>query len=337
MNFTMSAPNEVRLELTRKCNLRCIHCFNNSSNELKNELSTAEVYHIIDQLFEMRAFDIMIEGGEVFTRKDILYILQYMSGKFKLGISTNGLLINEDLARRLSPIVDYIQISIDGANAAVNDKIRGNGSYDMAIKAIKACVNNNIPIGMGMVLTKLNVHQITDYIELGKSLGATACNFSRLQHTGRAKLNNTVLELSINEFIDAQRKIDELIEKENSLVIGCNLYCYMFLLNRKRCREQNVNLINANIECVETLTILSNGDVIPCSGLPTFIVGNVRKDSLRNIWDNSPILNELRSIKVEGKCEFCEFVSFCRGGCRGEAFLQSGNIKAPDPLCWKDE
>lgn len=334
MDFKLSAPIEIRLELTRECNLHCIHCYNESHERLHRELTYTEIKDIIDQLEEMRVFDIVIEGGELFLRSDIWDILQYMARKFKLGISTNGTYIGDTEARRLAKLVDYIQVSIDGATSYTNDSIRGKGTFARALRAVKSLVSAGIPTGISMVLMRQNASEVRKFVKLGENLGVTACAFSRLQILGRAKKNLSRIALSREEFIKIQREINTIVLNGPKIKIQRPLYCFSFLLVNPTYTSSYRGGLGTNIECVEGLAILPNGDVIPCPGLPGFIAGNTREKRIKEIWQKSPVLEQLRKISVKGKCNRCRFFPLCRGGCRGEAYLETGSLELPDPLCW---
>lgn len=330
MKFKLSAPIEVRLEITRQCNLKCIHCYNSSGKALPNELTYSEITDIVDQLERMKVFDVVLEGGEIFLRNDIWDILNYIKGKFKIGIITNGTCLNRDNVKKLVNIVDYVQVSIDGARPSTNDFLRGRGTFKVAINAVKLLVSTGIPVSISMVLTRQNINEIEEYIRLAKKLNVY-CAFSRLQLTGRAKENRDILEIPQKEFIKAVKTIVEVSKWYPDVHVQVPLYCFPFLIDKRYVPLFSTSL--ANIECTETLSILANGDVVPCLGLP-IVVGNVRRKTLPEIWENSPILNQLRRIYVKGKCGTCIYQRFCRGGCRGHAYIKTGKLDVPDPLCW---
>jgi radical SAM protein with 4Fe4S-binding SPASM domain len=337
MTFTLSAPNEVRLELTRECNLRCLHCYNSSNEKLPGELSTREIFDVIDQLEAMVAFDIMVEGGEIFMRPDVWDILGYLQGKFKVGISTNGAFIDRSAARRLTTLADYVQISLDGADADTNDAIRGRGSFAAATAAVEACVSCGLPTGISMVLTRMNCHQIEEYVRMSQVLGVTACSFARLETAGRCIDNQDRLCLAREQFMEAQHRINAVIAGKPGVEVKRTILCFSFLTKDRL--EESMFEINcaANVECAEGLAITADGDILPCFALPDFVAGNCRTDRISKVWDASPVLNRLRRISIKGKCTSCEHLAFCRGGCRAAAYQAHGDIEAPDPLCWYEK
>lgn len=333
MDFKLSAPIEVRIEVTRECNLKCIHCYNDSQEKIENELTHSEFLRVVDQLEKMGAFDVVLGGGEPFLRKDIWDILQYMVGKFKLAVITNGTCIGKTEAKELARIVDFMEISIDSATPHVNDFIRGKGSFNSAVKAIESLVEVGIPTIMSMVPMKQNANEIKKFVRLGEQLGVQTCTISRLQLTGRAKINRSKIALSREEFIKIQEEINSIVLNSPKVEVSRPLYAFPFLFS-KPCELPIHKTGLANVECAEGLTILPDGVVIPCAGLPDFVGGNVREKSLKEIWEESPILKRLREVRVKGKCRDCEYFPLCRGGCRGQAYLATGDIEAPDPLCW---
>jgi len=340
-NNHLSAPLEVRIEVTNKCNLKCLHCYNSSGQANNNELSTNELLYVIKQLSEMKVFQIELEGGEPFIRKDLFDIVKAAKDNFKVSITTNATLINNLTNKEFLKMFDSIQVSIDGACQKTNDKIRGcKGAFDQAINGLKIINELNIPTFMNMVLTKLNVHEIKAYVELARKIKIKLVSFSNLGSFGRAKGNLNSLKLTLPEYKLALKTVQEISASTSDIEIIQPLYSFCFLFSEyknimEKEKQQRVSV--ENNECVERLTIKPNGDIISCSCFPDFILGNIRKDKIKNIWNNSPFLNKLRQIKVKGKCTKCDFFTICRGGCRARAYYEKNDITAPDPLCWNFE
>jgi len=132
-------PYTLWINVTGKCNLRCKHCFRDSGNVWKSELTTQEIFSVIDQFASMGGKDLIISGGEPFLRDDIFEILEFAKKKVPLvQIITNGTCITKEMANRLKKLEPlYLQISIDGASDEVNDFIRGAGSFQRAVQGLR--------------------------------------------------------------------------------------------------------------------------------------------------------------------------------------------------------
>src|SRR3954454_18824125 len=134
----LDAPICLTWELTYACNLQCVHCLSSSGQRDPRELTTAEAKHVLDELRDLQVFYINIGGGEPMVRRDFFELLEYsIANGVGVKFSTNGAFIDAEKARRLAAM-EYldIQISLDGTDAVTNDAVRGEGSYDLAIRAM---------------------------------------------------------------------------------------------------------------------------------------------------------------------------------------------------------
>ncbi len=152
----LSAPVNVTWEVTYACNLSCIHCLSDSGKRRAAELSTDECRRVIDDLSAMKVFQFNIGGGEPFMRPDFPDLMDYAHDKGMVTcISTNGTLIDRNIARRLDHRLVYIQVSLDGATPESNDLIRGKGSFQKVLHALECLRERNIEVSINTVLTRL--------------------------------------------------------------------------------------------------------------------------------------------------------------------------------------
>ena len=187
MKHGLDAPICLTWELTYACNLECIHCLSSSGRRDPRELTTEQCIAVLDELRDLQVFYINIGGGEPMVRRDFFEIIEHaVSNGIGVKFSTNGAFIDPANARRLAAM-DYldIQISLDGADAATNDPVRGIGSYDTAINAM----NNLRDAGFGqfkisVVVTRHNVDQLDSFKALADSYGAQL-RITRLRPAGR--------------------------------------------------------------------------------------------------------------------------------------------------------
>ena len=183
----LDAPICLTWELTYACNLACIHCLSSSGRRDPRELTTAECFGVIDELQAMQVFYVNIGGGEPTVRRDFWEILDYATAH-DVGVkfSTNGSRITEQAAARVAAN-DYldVQISLDGASAAVNDAIRGPGSFDTAIRALERLAEADAPsFKISVVITRENMDQLDDFEALADHFGAQL-RLTRLRPSGR--------------------------------------------------------------------------------------------------------------------------------------------------------
>jgi radical SAM protein with 4Fe4S-binding SPASM domain len=339
-NFLGTEPLQtITIRVTKACNLRCLHCYSISGKKLKDELSLEEIKKVIDQAKELGAIRIFFTGGEPFIRPDILEILKYTDEqKFAMYISTNGTLLNKNVINSLQSLkhLRTLQFSIDGLSRT-HDLIRGKkGTFKKAITwmkfAKKTFKNTNTKIVLIFVLTKKNKDEVTKVYKLAISLGVDAFGLIPLYPVKRSEKAE---DISPQEKFRIFKDLCKIyITKKPKTKIGLLIPPGLIPKPLKEI-EYGCGYV---CSFPSMLGIDANGDVAPCDGLfsfKNFILGNVRKDSLKKIW-NHPLMKKLREIKpsnLKGICKQCEYLEFCMGGCRARAFIEYGNFNAPNPLC----
>lgn len=321
---SLRAPVNVTWEITFQCNLRCAHCLSDSGAREASELSFMESRKLIDQLTAMKVFQVNIGGGEPFIREDFLDLLDYSHEKGLVTcVSTNGLLMGDKLAGRLAKMkMLYLQVSLDGSTAEVNDRIRGEGSYVKIIKAVEALARHHVPFSINTVLTTLNFDQLDSLRALAKGYGADL-RVSRFRPSGRAKANKQALGPSKEQL----ESFAEWLAANDLVRTGDSFFC----LTSENRRSKGLDMCGA---AKMTCCISPVGDVFPCAFLQeeAFKAGNVRTDRFRDIWNNSPVFGQLRSLNIE-TCKTCQRFEYCRGGCPAVAYHTYHDIAMPDPEC----
>lgn len=320
----LRAPVNVTWEVTLKCNLACRHCLSAAGRRMSDELDFAQCRHLIRQLAAMKVFQVNIGGGEPFIRNDFLDILdEAHAHQVVTCVSTNGLLVDDALARRLARLdMLYLQVSLDGATADVNDTIRGKGTYAKILHAVECLARHGVAFSINTVLTRLNYPQLDTLRELAGSYGAEL-RVSRFRPSGRGKGSKALLGPD-KEQLEA---FAQWLEGHDLVRTGDSFFC---LTSEKR-RRKGLDMCGA---AKMTCCISPNGDVYPCAFLqePPFCVGNVRLDEFGTLWHASPILQNLRSLEVE-TCVDCSRFEVCRGGCPAMAYHTYHDIAMPDPEC----
>ena len=324
----LDAPICLTWELTYACNLACVHCLSSSGRRDPRELSTEECRAIIDELERMQVFYVNIGGGEPTVRRDFWELLDYATAHH-VGVkfSTNGSRITPEIAERLAAN-DYVdvQISLDGATAEVNDRVRGAGSYATAIAAME----NLQAAGMSefkisVVITRENVSQLDDFKAIADRYGAQL-RITRLRPSGRGadvwdELHPTSAQ---------QRELyDWLVGHGESVLTGDSF----FHLSAYGQSLPGLNLCGAGrVVCL----IDPIGDVYACPFAihEAFLAGNVRAPGgFAGVWRESELFQELRAPQSPGLCGSCQFYDSCRGGCMAAKFFTGLPLDGPDPEC----
>jgi len=344
----IQSPFMVSYSITTKCNLKCKHCYSSSVDQASpDELSTEEAFHLIDDLSIWGIGLLIIDGGEPLCRDDLLEIVKYASLKgIRTTIGSNGTLIDRTIADRMLEVgVMAIAISVDGADARTHDSFRGiDGAFEQTMKGIEACRNAGLPFQLNMVIRKDTLSQLEDMMRLAVDLGANATELFDLVAAGRAKEESKEQTLSPDERRQAMELIAEA-QEDYPLIIripACPMYPLLL-------QQKNIQPKHFSKEMLQRVPyygrgcaagmpmgyvmIQSNGEVNPCM-LLQINLGNIREQSLISIWENSPVLAELRQRKLlKGECGDCQYRLTC-SGCRGRAYEEAGDILAADPGCW---
>lgn len=328
MKTGLDAPICLTWELTYACNLQCVHCLSSSGQRDERELSTAEAKRVLDELRDLQVFYINIGGGEPMVRRDFFELLEYSIAQgIGVKFSTNGAFINAEKARQLASM-DYldIQISLDGIDAATNDAVRGEGSYDMARRAMDNLVAANFgPFKISVVATRHNVPQLDAFKALADSYGAQL-RLTRLRPSGRGA--DTWHELHPTNA--QQREIyNWLMTNGESVLTGDSF----FHLNALGDALPGLNMCGAGrVVCL----IDPIGDVYACPFVihDEFRAGNIREPGgFTDIWKNSDLFTSLREPQSAGACASCGSYDSCQGGCMAAKFFTGLPLDGPDPEC----
>ena len=346
-------PFLISYSITTKCNLRCKHCYSESGEEAGgDDLTTEESLRVIDEIADWGIGLLVFDGGEPLVREDFFQIADYASSKgIVTGIGSNGSMIDIATARRLVSVgIRYVSISIDGADADTHDAFRREaGNFRKTLEAASALKEAGLPFQFNSVLTKKTIHQLSDIFRLATDYGAFSLELFDLILVGRAKRECQDEALTIQERKEvvewlAEAQIDYPLTIETP---SLPMYPLILKLNvDKGMRpkhipmEKLVRLAYYGRGCAAGrprgyLVIRNNGELNPCIFLQVNL-GNVKDKSIRQIWQESPLLAQLRSWDLlKGECGKCQHRDIC-AGCRGRAYVETGDMLASDPGCWYD-
>ena len=311
-------PLVVSWNLTRKCNLKCSHCYiNATTKELDGELTTEESKNLIDQISEVSRPLLILSGGEPLLRKDVYELIQYGTKKgLRMGLGSNGGLIDIKAARALKEAgIKTVSISIDSNIPQQHDEFRGvAGSWNKAIGAIKALVENGVLVQVNTTLTQQNYGQIDDIMTLVEDIGVENFHLFFLVPTGRGAKMADISPAMYESMI--KNTFAKTIKHKLNVRPSC---APQFMRIAKAMDLDMKQWIRGCIAGMYYCRIYPNGDVTPCPYLPVRL-GNIRETSFKNIWFNSPIFKNLRNPAcLKGKCGECSYKTVC-GGCRARAY-----------------
>ena len=326
--YGLNAPICLTWELTYACNLACAHCLSSSGRRDPNELSTAACEAIIDELQRMQVFYVNIGGGEPTIRPDFWHLLQYaVDHQVGVKFSTNGVRITPERAKFLAstPYVD-VQVSLDGATADVNDYVRGPGSYDMAIRALRNLADAGFEDAkLSVVVTRQNIGQLDEFKALADQFGATL-RLTRLRPSGRGA---DVWD-ELHPLPGQQRILYDWLLANGEHVLTGDSFFHLAAFGESL---PGLNLCGAGrVVCL----IDPVGDVYACPFAihENFLAGNVSTDGgFARVWQTSSLFAELRSPQTSGACTSCSFFDSCRGGCMAAKFFTGLPMDGPDPEC----
>lgn len=354
LQFSADKRPVVVWNVTRACNLKCVHCYAHaSSGGGSDELSHAEGRRLIDDLADYGVPVLLLSGGEPLVRKDLPDLAAYAVDKgMRAVISTNGTLIDGATAQVLKRIgLSYVGISLDGLKA-VNDRFRGvPGAFDKAVAAIRNCQDAGIKVGLRFTMNKRNVAEIPGIFDLLEEMEIPRVCFYHLVYAGRgsALLTDDLTHAETRDAVDliiertrqlhAEGKPKEVLTVDNH---ADGPYLYM------RLREENPDRAAEVLELLQMNEGNNSGRGIGCVSRDGQVYadqfwrhhsfGNVRERPFSKIWTEpeDPLLLQLKEKKkyVQGRCAACRWLDICGGNFRVRAEAVSGDVWAPDPACY---
>ena len=357
LQFSRDKKPVVVWNCTRRCNLRCIHCYSQSRDTLyEGEMNGDEARRFIDGLADFGVPVLLFSGGEPMVRKDLFGLIAYARSKgIRAVISTNGTLINADTARRLADAgLSYVGVSLDGLRP-VHDRFRGvEGAFDKALCGIRSCREAGVKVGLRFTINRDNVVDIPGIFKLLEEESVPRICFYHLVYTGRAAtlvdhdLDHAAARATVDYIIDAtadlhSRGIDtEVLTVDNH---ADGVYLYLRLLRENSPRAPKVlellRMNGGNSSGVGISSVSWDGTVYPDQFWRHSPVGSVRERPFGEIWSDpaEPLLSKLRDRKalLGGRCGRCVWQDICNGNFRVRAEAVYNDVWAQDPACYLTE
>jgi Fe-coproporphyrin III synthase len=329
-------PTTVDLALTGKCNLRCKHCNTSDTWNADNELTFDEILGVLDDLKENKLFNLNLFGGEPFCYPEIFELLKALNSyPMRVSILTNGTLIDEKAVEYIKGLrfLHIVQVSIDGSTSEIHDWQRGEGSFDRSIRAVKLMIEKDVPVTIKAIINSHNRRDIENMLKMALDMGLDGMDFGDAVECGRAAVYSNDMSLEGRVYEEIMNNVFDLVKKYPDASIGGTLGQKVEMLtdfyrNGPGCGGRGT--FSTCPAGQNMLSIRSDGKVVPCSAFWTLVCGDVKEQPLRDIWDNSEILNRIRALadedltKYGAECAKCDYLSYCNGGCRASAYYTDG-------------
>lgn len=352
--------------ITRTCNLRCIHCYSDSTAaSFDGELDWEQCKSVIDDLAEYGANALLLSGGEPLVHPRFFDILERATEKgLKVTISTNGTRINEEIARRLKDLnVAYVGISLDGIGE-IHDQFRGKkGAFERAVNGFRCCSDVGQKTGLRLTLTKHNAECIEEILDFIDKEDIQRVCFYHLVPTGRGVDVQTLTPERARATMDSliNRVIQWKREGKTREVLTVTQPADGIYLLLRQIRENHPNTLEtlkllqwngggANSSGRGIANIDTQGNVHPDQFWQSVTLGNVKNEKFSDIWEAKAgaaveLLPELRASanpqerqgKLEGRCGRCVHYALCGGGFRTRAAFANGHWYGSDPGCYLTE
>lgn len=354
LQFSKDKKPVVVWNMTRRCNLKCVHCYAQAVDpEGKDEINTEQAKGIIKDLADYGSPVMLFSGGEPLVREDLPELAKYATENgMRAVISTNGTLITKEKAAELKKIgLSYVGISLDGGEE-IHDKFRQvPGAFKRAIRGIENCKAEGLKVGLRFTINKRNQQEIPTLFQLLRDLEVPRICFYHLVYSGRGSelikedLDHQETREAVNLIMDETRRcFDDGLEKEVLTVDNHadGPLVYLRLLQEDPERAKDVekllqfnegNNSGRGIGCISW-----DGKVHADQFWRNHTFGNVLERPFSEIWDdpNIELLHKLKDKKshMKGRCAECKYLGICGGNFRARAEAYYGDEWAPDPACY---
>ena len=355
LQFSADKKPVVVWNTTRRCNLKCVHCYATALDEEKgaDPMSTEQGKALIDDLAAYGAPVLLLSGGEPLVRNDLVELAAYATSQgMRAVISTNGTLITKEKARELKHVnLSYVGISLDGAEE-VHNKFRGvPNTFKKTLEGIENCKAEGLKVGLRFTINKRNVADLPIIFDLLRDLEIPRVCFYHLVYSGRGSdliqedLSHEETRATIDLIMEKARKLFEEGYPKEVLTVDNHAdgpYVWMRLQKEDPKRAADVfellqynegNSSGRGFACISW-----DGKVHADQFWRHHTFGNVLERPFSEIWDdpNIELLHKMKNKKehVKGRCSTCRFLNICGGNFRARAEAYYGDVWAPDPACY---
>jgi len=330
----------LAINLTRRCNLACAHCYLDAStlrDRGNDELTTDEVCHLLDEVVTCSEHTmVVLTGGEPLVRRDLEEIVVHGT---QLGLAivvgTNGMMLT---SRRVASLKQAgllgVGISLDSLDADKHDSFRGQaGAWRKTMAGIEQCRRQQMSFQLHFSVTDINADEIPAVIDFASSSGARILNFFFLVCTGRG---STFADITASRYEEVLGEIIQAQRSHHDLIIRPRCAPHFKRIAFQQDPDSPLNRISGNegdgcIAGTHYCRITPEGGITACPYIEEE-VGNIRQQSFAEIWHASDYFHRLRQAKLQGVCGVCEFQKLC-GGCRARPVAAGNDLMDADPWC----
>jgi heme b synthase len=338
------SPRLVAWEVTRSCNLHCVHCRASSEKgPYPGEIGTGKAMEILDHIALTGKPIVILTGGEPLLRKDIFDLARHGAGLgLRMVMATNGTLLTGSIAKEIKDAgIQRISISLDGADAASHDRFRQvKGAFESSLKGIDILKKSGIEFQINTTVTRHNRDKIHEILNLAVRLGAVAHHIFLLVPTGRAK-DMADQEIDAEEYESLLHWFYDMRDKTPlHLKATCAPHYYRILRQKAHEKGEKVDFEHYGLDAMTrgclggtSFCFISHEGIIQPCGYLELNCGDLKKNTFEEIWHDSEVFKSLRDFSgYKGKCGICEHLRFC-GGCRARAYEATGDYMDQEPLC----
>ena len=337
--FKLSAPLNCNLNVTGRCNLKCLHCSAGADPTYANDMTLAQLKGVIEAIERAGIIKVHISGGEPLFHKDMFEILSMFKEKeIPITLFTNATLVTPEIAKRLvsEARIQSISTSLDGANARSHDTLRGKGAFERGLTGIRLLRKQDFAVHATCMISKLNMHELQQIAQLAEDQGITI-SLSHVTLVGRAQENQELFEFTVSEMDTIYDTVKSLNMKFNCVQGGASLewprrYADTILGMKTQTRPGQA-LAHCGI-CKESIAIRPDGWMVPCNNFWDYKIGNVLTADIREIYRSERAqrirdLSSHTSDELDG-CSDCLYTGICSGGCRACAYMTSKSLNGID-------
>lgn len=340
MTASAAPPYLVALNLTRRCNLNCAHCYLDAGTRDgggPDELSTEEVKDLLDDIAALGdGVMVVLTGGEPMLRRDIEELARHATDcGLMVVVGTNGILLDDArVARLVDAGVKGVGISLDSLNPDYHDEFRGApGAWRKTMAGIDACRRAGLALQLHVSVTDDNACELDDMIGFARSVDALVLNVFFLVCTGRGE---KVTNISRDSYEAVLRRVTEAAHDFDDLMIRAKCAPHFKRMAIELDPEWPITLAHGYhaggcLAGTRYCRVTPEGEVTACPYIEE-PVGSIRQKPFAQIWQNAPMFEALREPRLEGRCGACEYRVLC-GGCRARPLARDGNLMGEDFLC----
>jgi Fe-coproporphyrin III synthase len=345
----MRSPRSLDIEITSACNLKCRYCyfFNNPAVNYQ-DLPTREWLRFFDELGTHGIMNVTLAGGEPFCRKDLPQLIEsIVSNRMRFSLLSNGALIDDKTADFLARTgrCDQIQISLDGSNPKSHDACRGEGSFAEAVRGIRILQHYDLPVSVRVTIHRHNVHELESTADfLLNTLGLPGFSTNAAGYLGSCRLEAAEIllslperELAIKTLLALSRQYEGRIAASAGPLADGKVWKKMEEARQKKAPAFSRGGRLTACGCPGSkMAVRADGIFIPCSLLAHLELGRINRDSLLEVWQNHPIMDQMRRrseipLSHFEFCLGCLYQPYCTGNCPGLAYTLTGQVNHPSP------